>query len=706
MRSTLFSLLQSFSLIVTILLLLPNQGLSQNRDRCWNFNQLCLSEQPLNEVYEACFPGWIATHGTPHQGGDPLDNGTIVMVSGTNICGFRTVFNGEGVALNYPIREECLFEFSFDYIVETSNSLVPFLIELYPLVSPLPNNNSFGSNCNSNLPNIVLGDPIWSIRTDQLNDNAASVAPQANMLGNENQFWFRITPLSTNKGTCIFTLDNFCIDNLGKCTKQDLLIDKATASSNDCSIVSVDARVSNAGSGSMNNVALEVYLSTNTTLDDNDDLLTLTGSNATTYSFGTLAGNSLSSLVNYDLDLPAGITPGDYHLIFRVLPLQGDDEPSNNYAVVPISINGLNCGPAHDLFVNNTYISNGTGPGESCFRRKVGFWVRNLGNAPVNNVEVRVYMSEDNILDSSDELLVRADNGQSVFQYGTLTPGQTINFSGGTLMDLPNVSADNRKILFHATPTGGDIDVANNLAVKEVSFIINGENCGPNYDLFVNNSYISNGAGPDENCFRREIGFWVRNLGNTAVANVEVRVYMSEDNVLDINNDALLTRVDNGASVFNFGTLDPGETINFSEGVLMNLPSVFAFSRFIFFHATPTTGDINVPNNTSVKQVFFPLGCFIRPGTGGSGPKDYAAELSVSLTPNPARHEVLITYDQLTNNGIGRVLDLNGKVWETFSLKAGTGSQRMDAIDLPAGIYIVNISNADQVSTQRLVIQK
>ncbi len=72
-----------------------------------------------------------------------------------------------------------------------------------------------------------------------------------------------------------------------------------------------------------------------------------------------------------------------------------------------------------------------------------------------------------------------------------------------------------------------------------------------------------------------------------------------------------------------------------------------------------------------------------------------------ALYPNPAKSFVNLEFEALEENTLLQILDLNGRRVRTFELKAGVETLRIDASDLPKGVYTVMLGN----TTKKLIVE-
>ena len=72
-----------------------------------------------------------------------------------------------------------------------------------------------------------------------------------------------------------------------------------------------------------------------------------------------------------------------------------------------------------------------------------------------------------------------------------------------------------------------------------------------------------------------------------------------------------------------------------------------------------------------------------------------------ALYPNPAKSFVTLEFETLEENTLLQILDINGRRVRTLELKAGVETLRIDASDLPKGVYTVMIGS----TTKKLIVE-
>ncbi len=81
-------------------------------------------------------------------------------------------------------------------------------------------------------------------------------------------------------------------------------------------------------------------------------------------------------------------------------------------------------------------------------------------------------------------------------------------------------------------------------------------------------------------------------------------------------------------------------------------------------------------------------------------------ECNVSIYPNPAKDEVNIAVDGLTNDATATIFDMQGKIVYKATVSATTGKTTVDVSTLTDGTYVVSIVSKDINRVERLIIKR
>ncbi|GAB3852619.1 hypothetical protein GCM10028822_20540 [Hymenobacter terrigena] len=280
--------------------------------------------------------------------------------------------------------------------------------------------------------------------------------------------------------------------------------------------VQASASIYNQGNVTATSSTMGFYLSTNTTLDANDVLLsTVTG--------GSLAAN-LSAYRSANLTVPVGTAAGSYYVLFVADPTNvvTETNETNNVSSLPLTV----VAPTIDLTVSYPYVSpttvaSGNGANVSCY-------LNNLGNAVASPANVGFYLSTDNTF-SANDVLVGSQANTSLYGGGYLSIYSPITVPTGT-------ASGTYYLLFVADPANAVTETNENNNVASTTLIVT----APGIDLQMSQVYATPytvGAGGGLN-----LSSYIYNTGSIASPSSTVGYYLSTNSTLDAN-DVLLTTV-------------------------------------------------------------------------------------------------------------------------------------------------------------------
>jgi len=84
-----------------------------------------------------------------------------------------------------------------------------------------------------------------------------------------------------------------------------------------------------------------------------------------------------------------------------------------------------------------------------------------------------------------------------------------------------------------------------------------------------------------------------------------------------------------------------------------------------------------------------------------------AVDMTIAVYPNPVQSELTISYDIPNDNKAQMTItDFTGKVIQEFGAVQGTSSNTFNVSDLPAGYYLVRLSNGESQQIERFVVIK
>ena len=274
--------------------------------------------------------------------------------------------------------------------------------------------------------------------------------------------------------------------------------------------VSASAYVYNQGNQSASSSNLGFYLSTNTTFDSNDVLLT-------TAAGYTLAASTSSSRAA-TLTIPTGTTPGSYYVLFVADPtnLVAESVETNNVAYAALSVTT----PAVDLtiyspYLNPTQVLAGTtiSPSSTLY---------NLGNAAANPATVGYYLSTNSTLDANDVLIGNSSLGSLA--------GNDYRYAYGT-PTIPTGTAPGSYYLLYVADYLNQLAESNennNVSALSISVVT------PNADLYVSGATAS----PSQTVAGGTINTsgYLYNQGNALATPARVGYYLSTNSTLDASD--------------------------------------------------------------------------------------------------------------------------------------------------------------------------
>jgi hypothetical protein len=127
-------------------------------------------------------------------------------------------------------------------------------------------------------------------------------------------------------------------------------------------------------------------------------------------------------------------------------------------------------------------------------------------------------------------------------------------------------------------------------------------------------------------------------------------------------------------------------------------PVVFSDSAFIYYTHVPT--DKKVSTQYSVRKCDTGLSSVFTPNSALAN-----AEKGISVFPNPGKGRVTVqTPAHLGNGSKIELYDLNGRM--VFGTRAESSSTILDLQQLPAGNYILNVSNQGRKVSTEVAIMK
>lgn len=404
-----------------------------------------------------------------------------------------------------------------------------------------------------------------------------------------------------------------------------------------------------------NTYAIRAFLSTDETLESgiggDRQIGNFTAQSITLTAAGTANARATAAQL-VDLTLPSEVAPGNYYLILEIL-LDAQSKESataqtNNSTAIPVAVSGPD--PAIDAFtipeestdINPTTYGIGADlPGGGSFE----IVVKNLGGTALNsNLIANIYLSEDTVVDENDDSL---SGDQTVdLESSPLAPQDTVAINFNSLAIRYDAEPGDYYIIAEislANESIGENDATNNIVSKVVrleapNLTLDETIVGisdvdqfaithnfSNIDLTVSN--LTAGAVPTP-LEQTNAGVTVKRIG--------VQVYLSQDDVLDTDNDTALLIDDKGTpdpsddepstQQFTFqdtgdptGGIEPFGTLDLAQVNRLDIrtlrlnnftvdPNISGGDYTMFFVVNPS-GDVveadsgsGVPANNIVKQ--------------------------------------------------------------------------------------------------------
>ena len=415
----------------------------------------------------------------------------------------------------------------------------------------------------------------------------------------------------------------------------------------------------NTGNAVATSSSVGFYISTNTTLDASDVLLTSQygGPLTTTYSssrFGTAA-------------IPTGLTPGAYYILF-VADYQGqvmETNETNNVASVAITV----APPGVDLIVQqpSLYYTSTVAGGTV----QASASILNQGNVTATSSTMGFYLSTNNTLDASDVLL-------STVTGGTLAANISSYRSANLLVPV-GTAAGSYYVLFVADPANVVTETNETNNVSSVALTV----IAPTVDLSVTYPYLSlttvaAGASTSASCY-------LNNLGNAVASPANVGFYLSTDNVFSAND--VLVGSQANTSLYGGGYLNIYSTIMVPIGTTSG-------TYYVLFVADPANlvAETNENNNVAsitiqvvapgidlqISQVFMNL-TSVAPGTS-VGVTSYIYNAGNTSSPSSnvgyylSTNATLDASDVLMNSTIGGLLGAYQSFTSYSSVTIPTGT--------------------------------
>lgn len=292
------------------------------------------------------------------------------------------------------------------------------------------------------------------------------------------------------------------------------------------------AYINNVGNQVAASSNLGYYLSTNTTFDAADVLLST--------STGTSLAAGGSSYRTATLTVPSNTASGNYYVLFVADPANAvtESNETNNVGYQQLTVYA----PTIDLSLSSAYLTpSQTSPGGTV---SASVYEYNSGNANAGSHRVGYYLSSNTTLDASDVLV-----GSS--PVSTVTANYSVNLNA-TLTIPTTTATGNYYILYVADDLGqiAETNENNNLTYQSLQVV------APGIDLTITNAYTSSSTSAGNSL---SASCYLNNLGTLTTSAATVGYYLSTNTVFDAS-DVLLasnpaTTVTAGGSVYRSATL-------------------------------------------------------------------------------------------------------------------------------------------------------
>ena len=306
------------------------------------------------------------------------------------------------------------------------------------------------------------------------------------------------------------------------------------------------------------------YLSTNTTFDASDVLLTTTtGYSLPAYQSSTRYANPV---------IPVGTAPGSYYVLFVADPANavGEVNEANNVRSLALTL----VAPSIDLTNNNVYLSLTSVPAGSSTQASSSLY--NLGNALASPATVGYYFSANQTLDASDVLLTSTTG--TVYGGGNASRYAPLTVPAGT-------PVGSYYILFVADYLNqlAESNETNNVAailVQVVPAVV---------DLLTSQPYLSPSTSVPNGVVNASC--YIQNQGNSPASSSNVGYYLSTNTVFDASDVLLLNAP--GAALAAGGYLSRYNNVTIPAGTAPG-------SYYVLFVADPTNAVAESNENNNV----------------------------------------------------------------------------------------------------------
>jgi subtilase family serine protease len=318
----------------------------------------------------------------------------------------------------------------------------------------------------------------------------------------------------------------------------DLIIQQASATPTSTApgnVLSLSCYITNQGNTTAAYSSVGYYLSTNTTLDANDQLLSS--------SYGGQLTTNYPTYRSVTTNVPPGTAPGTYYILFAAdyQNVVSESNETNNVSATTVTI----VAPNVDLIVSQASLSSYSMSAGTTISASAS--VYNQGNTAAASSNVGYYISLDATLSSGDVLLGTSTGG-------ALSAGAN-NYPTASLTIPTAATPGTYYILFAADYLNQVTESSETNNVRSVAITV----VAPSIDLVIQSAYLNSTTTTAGTTISG--GHYITNLGNTTAPSSNVGYYLSTDATFS-SNDVLLGTSTGGALVAsNSATRYPTLTI-------------------------------------------------------------------------------------------------------------------------------------------------
>jgi hypothetical protein len=84
---------------------------------------------------------------------------------------------------------------------------------------------------------------------------------------------------------------------------------------------------------------------------------------------------------------------------------------------------------------------------------------------------------------------------------------------------------------------------------------------------------------------------------------------------------------------------------------------------------------------------------------------NFARQSAIRITPNPASGFINVSLENINTAANLQIIDLSGQLVKQQLITQGTANKSISLAGMPKGLYTVKLVSAENVTTQKLVIQ-